>query len=295
MKSNLKKYYDKRYEKDIFEKKFLTTNPYSKLKKFFDSKGYDISYNFYNNLINLKIEEDEKELYSYDIFTNTLCSSCSKTDIYALLTLASADRLNRKQGVIDLSSRGYGLNEGITDFYNQIITNSKSIFPFENFVASVFYKIDPKTLDLAYFGYEYFKMDDFILYDGYIDLYNLLDLYHDNYYKLFNLYKDKFIQERYYFNLVYGNSLRKRNYELSGIENSIDKLEFENYTNVYDILNLLTDIVIENEKISNSKKKEILMYMNNKFKMITSLDELLYLSGLNNLVIDNKKVKELRK
>ena len=41
---------------------------------------------------------------------------------------------------------------------------------------------------------------------------------------------NRFSEERYYFNLIYGDTLRKKNTKLTEIESEINNLENKNYT-----------------------------------------------------------------
>lgn len=301
MKSNLKKYYDKRYKRDIVKNNILNDNPFAKVHKFISEYDYKfIADNFYNNLFNLTIEESNKNDYNYDYEYNKIYSSDKRLDIYAVLTLASTDRFHNKKGIIK-DNIGYGLNNGITDYYNQIITKNKSLFPFENFVANTLDKIDKENLAKAYFDPYNNTLENIIPQDSYNDFNKLLDEYHNMYLKLMYLYKEKFYEGRYYYNLVYGNTLKKKNTRLTNIENNIELLEKQSYENVYLIILHLINYTTYNHNLSNKEKQEILLFIKNKFNKLTLEDNLSYLRGLNSLKALNniekpdKKIKELRK
>ena len=109
------------------------------------------------------------------------------------------------------------------------------------------------------------------------------------------LYRYRFSEERYYFNLIYGDTLRKKNTKLTEIESEINNLENKNYTIVYDVINNLIEFVSNNNNLSNENKKDILTFMNNKFNKLLSKDELLYLNGLSEILKDKKQTKRLVK
>ena len=109
------------------------------------------------------------------------------------------------------------------------------------------------------------------------------------------LYRYKFSEERYYFNLVYGETLRKRNIKLHELEDKINKLESENYTIVYDILDNLVEFISNNDELTNKKKKECFAFMSTKLEKLLSKDELFYLNELNDTFKSNENVKRLVK
>lgn len=300
MESNLKKYYDKRDRISLIENigHIFSPNPFCLVNEFICSNfNYKfLTDNYYNNLINLKVlnEPNKKCLYSYDSEVNTIYSSDSKADIFALLDVASTDRFSKKSGVIK-GNIGYGLNYGIADFYNRKITKEKSFFPFESFVASVINKIDPNLLAKVYFAPKVNNLTELIPNDKYDIFLELIDKYHNNYLKLMKLYRYKFSEERYYFNLVYGETLRKKNIKLHKLEDKINSLESENYTIVYDVLDNLVEFISNNNKLNEKTKIETLEFMINKLDKILSKDEFLYLNGLSKILKDKKQTKRLVK
>lgn len=300
MESNLKKYYDRKNRISLIEKKgsVFNPNPFYLVNEFIYSsfKYKYLTDNYYDNIFNLKVlnEPNKKCLYSYDSEYNTVYSSNSKADIFALLNVASTDRFSKKSGVIK-ENIGYGLNYGITDFYNKKITRDKSFFPFESFVASVINKADSDILAKAYFDPKFNNLSELIPDDKYDSFLELIDKYHDNYLKLMKLYRYKFSEERYYFNLVYGETLRKRNVKLYELEDKINKLESENYTIVYDVLDNLVEFISNNDELTNKKKKECFAFMSSKLEKLLSKDELFYLNELNDTFKSNENVKRLVK
>ena len=300
MESNIKKYNDKRYKISIIENKgkILGQNPFYLVNNFICS-NYDCKFltdNFYKNIFNLTVtkESNGKCLFNYDSNSNTLYSSDSRIDVFALLNVASTDRFKNRSGIIQ-NNIGYGLNYGITDFYNKKITKDKSFFPFESYVASVINKIDSEALAKSYFEPSHNNLYEIIPTDKYNKFLELIDKYHDNYLKLVKLYRYRFSEERYYFNLIYGDTLRKKNTKLTEIESEINNLENKNYTIVYDVINNLIEFVSNNNNLSNENKKDILTFMNNKFNKLLSKDELLYLNGLSEILKDKKQTKRLVK
>ena len=109
------------------------------------------------------------------------------------------------------------------------------------------------------------------------------------------LYRYKFSEERYYFNLVYGETLRKRNIKLHELEDKINTLESENYTIVYDILDNLVEFISNNDELTKKKKKECFAFMSTKLEKLLSKDELFYLNELNDTFKSNENVKRLVK
>lgn len=297
MESNIKKYFDKRDKISLIENMghIFSPNPFYLLNSFI-CVNYGQKYltdNYYNNIFNLKVLEcsDKKCLFYYDEIDNKIYSSDSKTDIFALLNLASTDRFNKKSGVIK-NNIGYGLNYGITDFYNRKITKDKSYFPFECFIASTIDKIDKKTLANNYFDPTHNDLNEIIPSDKYDEFLKLVDEYHDNYLKLMKLYRYKFSEERYYFNLIYGNTLRKRNIRLSELESKINSLESKNYTIVYDVLDNLINFISNNNNLSIEDKKNALTFMNNRFNKILANDDFYYLNDLGDTLKENIKVNK---
>lgn len=300
MESNIKKYYDKKDKIGLIDNMghIFSLNPFYLVNSFICT-NYGKKYltdNYYNNIFNLKITNDKNNnyLFYYNETNNSIYSSNSKTDIFALLSLASTDRFNEKSGVIK-NNIGYGLNYGITDFYNRKITKDKSYFPFECFIAHVLDKIDKNTLASSYFDPTHNNLSKIIPNDKYDEFLKLIDEYHDNYINLIKLNRNKFSEELYYHNLIYGNTLRKRNLKLNELEQEINLLESKNYTIVYDVLDNLINFISNNNNLTPEEKTNTLIFMSNRFNKIFSNDEFYYLNDLNISLKDSVKVKKIVK
>lgn len=280
MKSNLKKYYETDIEHMINNKgTLLEPNPYYQVNKFITAKNSKLTTNYINNLENLKISDTKERqcLSSYNPVKNELYSKGGRADVYGLLYVASNDINKEHTGVITEEDLGYGLNNGITDLFTNMINGKRLTYPIEAITASVLYNINEQALLKSYFENDHNKL--LYISKSYKELLSLLDIYHDNYIQLFSLYREKFLHDKYYHNLVYGTALKANDTTLREIENQIYKLENENYTCVADIISIIVDLIL-NSGINIQNISKITNDTNNKLNKTYYKEEFYYLLGL---------------
>lgn len=301
MNSNLKKYYtNKGLLFSLIDSKgeLFNPNPFCLVNNFLSDnfKDKNATLNYYNNLLHLNISEEQEKgyLFDYDPDSNTIISKNTKSDIYALIHIASVDKYKKEIGIIS-DNKGYGLNTGINELYAKKISGCKESFPLETTVAEVLDKIDRDALGEAYFCNNNTDLIKLIGEDNYSKLLKLVDIYHDTYILLHNLYNEKFAIERYYFNSIYGRDLKKNNVRLIEIDTKIEHLEYYNYTVTYDIIHLLTNIISECNFLEDNIKLKYLDKLEKKLNKIFSKPEFMYLNDLSNEVSKNNSVNKLVK
>lgn len=292
MKSNLEKYYETDIEHMINNKgTILEPNPYYQVNKFISNKDNKLTSNYLSNLETLNITNTNERncLSCYNPVKNELYSKNEKADVYGLLYVASNDINKPHTGVITEEDIGYGLNNGITDLFTSMINGKRLTYPIEAITASVLYAINDQIILKSYFENDHQNLV-YILKE-YKDLLVLLDSYHDNYLELFNLYKDKFLHDRYYHNLVYGTTLKANDETLKEIENKIYTLESSNYTYVADIITIMTDL-ITNSGLNIRAISKIANDTNSKLNKTYYKEEFYYLLGLKDRITDEVSKKK---
>ena len=123
----------------------------------------------------------------------------------------------------------------------------------------------------------------------------LVDKYHNTYISLSSLYNQKFINEKYYYNSIYGREFRRSNAKLLELENKIELLENSNYTVTYDIIQTLIKIINDAKDLENDTKAKYLESLNKKLNKIFSKPEFMYLNNLTNEIAKNASVNKLVK
>lgn len=283
MSSNLEKIYSKKDEFDILNRRtyLFSSNPFYKVNNFITNIDKRFNKNYLLNLRNLIITTEKQEGYTsdYDYKNNKIYSKDSKSDIFALLHVASNNREKEYTGIITKDGIGYGLNNGITEYYTNLINGKKLVYPIEALAANVLDAVEHRALALSYFenNSEAIQLADSEI----ITLIKTLDNYHDNYLELTNLYKQKEDKERFYHNQIYGNTLEDKNIELKRINGKIYRLECLNYGNVYDIYGLLISI-IRKSRLNKNEQSILIEYVNGKFSNIFEKENFYYLNNLTN-------------
>ena len=275
MKSKLKKIYDARDYFDILNKPsyFLTPNPIYQVNNFIVDANKKMNGNFLSNLNDLNILSTNEPLckVDYDYNTNTLYCNDRSADVYGLLHVASNNRRKQYTGIILNSDVGYGINNGLTETFTHNINGSKFSYPLEAVVAEVLLTIDS---DLMY--YSYFSNNGslvMLLNNKVEELMRNVDKYHDNTIELNSLYKELFALKC----SVYKNNEYKNRLEC--VNEKMLKLEYDNFATVYNIFNLLVDI-ISNSKLSRSDKQKLLSKTYYECEHIFSKEEMSYLLEL---------------
>lgn len=301
MSSNLKKYYTNRgLLFSLLESRgeIFNPNPFYLVNNFLivSFKNKDIAFNYYNNLLHLNISNKPEKgfLFGYNPENNTVYSKNTKSDIYALVHIASVDRYRKKTGII-LDNIGYGLNTGITELYTKKILGIKESFPIETTVAKTLDKINHEALGESFFCNNATALSNAINPDNYESLLQLVDKYHNTYISLSSLYNQKFINEKYYYNSIYGREFRRSNAKLLELENKIELLENSNYTVTYDIIQTLIKIINDAKDLENDTKAKYLESLNKKLNKIFSKPEFMYLNNLTNEIAKNASVNKLVK
>ena len=299
MKSNLKRIYMNKGNFDILNNRryLIYSNPFYLVNRFIVRIDDRLNNNYLFNLKDLGIIDNDDNRYTsnYDYLYNVVSSSNSKSDVFALLHVASNKKGNNYTGIITKDGIGYGLNNGVTDYYTNLINGKRNSYPIEAIVAKVFDKILHKTLATCYFeNNSFYFCNSLCLSESFIiDFMKKIDIYHDNYIELIHCYREKFEKERYYNNEIYGKNLKEKNIQLQRLYNKIHFLEKENYSIVYDIYYSLVDF-IENSEIIYNEKIKLIEYINNEFNKLFCKEEFNYLSNLNN-VFENVNVRKLVK
>lgn len=275
MKSSLKRIHDARNRFDILNSPnyFIWTNPFYQVNKFITNIDKDLNKNFINNINNLIIEEEPRKIQPtvYNYYSNILNTKGLLNNIYTLLHMASNDIDKRYLGIIIEDGIGYSLNEGLTELFANEICYKGYNYPFEVTVAKSLFMIDKKIVAESYFNND---GNNLMLINSKIkDLMISLDSYHDNYVKLLSLYKEK--------NIIEQSKYKDEKLE-SLIENlnySINMIEEENFENVYNIFNILINI-INNSKIEEEQKQYLFKVISDEFNSIFTNSNLTYLQEL---------------
>lgn len=281
MNSNLKKMYGKMNYSELLGTRTyqLSSNPFYKVNNFIANIEKGLNKNYLGNLIDLIIMQENQTEYTsdYDYKNNKVYSKDSKSDIFGLLHVASNDREKEYTGIITKDGIGYGLNNGITEYYTNQINGKKFVYPIEALSANVLDAVQHRILALSYF-----KNNSEILERANseaITLMKTLDTYHDNYLELTNLYKQKDDKERFYHNQIYGNSFENKDVELRRINGRIYKLECINYGIVFDIYGLLISI-IRRSALNKNEQSILIEYVNKTFNNLFKKDNFNYLNNL---------------
>jgi len=296
MKSNLERIYNHKDDFDILNKRnfMFYSNPFYLVNNYINNIDRHLNHNFINNLNDLQISNTNEFGYNsnYDYKNNIVNSKDSKSDVFALLHVASNNRKKEYTGIITPEGVGYGLNNGLTDYYTNKINGKKIVYPIEALVAKTLDKICQGEVSLDYFENEY---RNFIEYDDCIlNLMKLVDQYHDNYIELIECYRNKFEKERFYYNSIYGRQLKEKNIQLQELYNKISKLEYNNYTLVEKIHELLLDIIYYTD-FNYSDMHLIAWNFENELETIISKENFGYLSNLINSFEWPRKGKKLIK
>ena len=290
MKSNLIKIYESKKEIDFLNEEYygLRRNPFYEVNNFIYGIDKNLNKNYLDNLQDLKVLPDyhRDSLCSYDYENNIAYSKGGKADAFVLFHVASNDRTKENTGVIDSEGNGYGLNTGITELFTYKVNNISLMYQVETFMAEIMYCLYKDELANSYFNNNSNilksanpNINDVMLY---------LDQYHDNYIKLISLNRSIFSKERFYYNQVYGDTLKEKDDELNSIYESIYKLESANITYCNSLLDYIIKM-IEKSNISQGEKLSILLKVKNTFTKITSKEDFDYLSEVNNNVLSNMK------
>lgn len=300
MKSNLERIYRNRDYFDILNtsRYLFISNPFYQVNKFSTSFDKDLNDNFLFNLKDLSIAENKTNEYisNYDYKHNVVSSKEAKSDVFALLHVASNDRKRNYTGIINEEGMGYGINSGLTDYYTSLINGKKYSYPIEAVIAKTIDKICHKDLESSYFknNVNILLNSNKINKECLAELFLLVDKYHDNYIELIRLYKDKFEKERYYHNEVYGKYLKGKNKKILDLDNKIYELEYNNYIIVDDIYWLLIDI-IDFSKTTDSFKQVLIESLDSDLTHLFKLEQFSYLNNqCNYFVKDSSSVKIMR-
>lgn len=303
MKSSLKKIYDNKDNFNIIENRryFFILNPFYLVNRFITRIDDNLNKNYLLNLANLTVQEndDTKCLSNYNYLHNIISSSNSKSDVFALLHVASNNRERKYTGIITEDGIGYGLNCGITDYYTNLINRKNLTYPLEVIIARVLNYIDNKDLATSYFTNNFELIQTKLKNENLIDLMALLDEYNDNYITLIRLYNERFDKERYYYNEIYGNQLKEKDLKLQNLYTKIHRLEYNNYDIVYKIYNCIINIIEKNINLYPETKETLIQFVNNEFCELFKMEQFKYLQNISNsfrkIEVTNVKVMKLVK
>ena len=301
MKSNLERIYLNKDNFDILSNhryNFLP-NPFYLVNKFITRIDNSLNKNYLFNLKDLSIEDSTGKDYisNYDYRHNRISSSDSKSDVFALLHLASNGINKKYTGIITIDGVGYGLNSGITDYYTNLINGKIYSYPVEALIAKTLDSVNHKLLATSYFeNNSHLLCQSLNIPVHYaLDLLELVDNYHDNYIELIKCYREKFDKERFYHNEIYGKFLKEKNKQLVDLYGKIHELEQTNYILVDDIYWLLIDI-IDFSKLNTSEKNRIIKHLNDNLSELFKKEQFNYLSNLVNFFqkTEDKKIKVMK-
>lgn len=277
MKNTLKKIYDAREEFDILNKStyHFMQNPFYQVNKYISNINEGLTKNFKENLNDLKIEIESNPLYksSYDYTTNTLYCKNVKTDVFALLHMASNDKDKKYTGIILNGEIGYGLDNGLTEMFAVDINHENFIHPLEATIAKSLYMIDPKIVTFSYFTNDGNSL--LLLNKNIKELMVNIDNYYNNYIKLIFLNKELFARK--YRKLRSSN----QNKELKELESEIYYLERINFENAYKSFKILINIINES-KLSLEEKQDLFTRLYNEFDILFGDEQFSYLNELAN-------------
>ena len=287
MKNTLKKIYDTREEFDILNKPtyHFMTNPFYQVNKYISNIDEGLTKNFRENLNDLKIELETNPLYksSYDYTTNTLYCKNLKTDVFALLHMASNDKDKKYTGIISSGEIGYGLDNGLTEMFAVDINHENFIHPLEATIAKSLYMIDPKIVTFSYFTNDGNSL--LLLNKNIKELMVNIDNYYNNYIKLIFLNKELFARK--YRKLRSSN----QNKELKELESEIYYLERINFENAYKSFKILINIINES-KLSLEEKQDLFTRLYNEFDILFGDEQFSYLNELANEFKTNNYTKK---
>jgi len=296
MRSNIERIYNHKDEFDILNRNnyLLSPNPFFQVHNFINSINKDLNSNFLMNLNDLKISKNKEDGCSsnYDYKKNVIYSKDSKSDVFALLHVASNNRQNKYTGIITKEGVGYGLNNGLTDYYANMINGKKIVYPIEALAAKIIDMIYHGNLVKSYFKNNSEEITNVNIFIS--KLMELVDTYHDNYIELMECYMEKFNKERYYYNAVYGKFLKEKNIQLQELYNKIHKLEYNNYALVEDIYFMLIDI-IEISRLCLDDQNHLINLLDNEIKEIIKKENFSYLNNLVDTLESTHKGKKLTK
>lgn len=291
MGSNLKKCYEKYYDGESVltltsaSNTLVSSNPFYMVEEFLTKYYVNCKKNYHSNLKDLKVVKNASRhyIFDYDNVTNTISSKDFLGDIYGLLHIASFDRENDKNGIIN-NGVGYGLNAGICEFYASTIVNVKNRYPIESLVAEFINRIDINILGESYFGNKPLNLSDGLI--------SNIDKYHDNYINLSNLYNELFYQGMALNGSIYGKLFRGNSFDLTSMEYRIDKLENDNFALVYNIISELVKMIY-NSNLTEQEKAKDLVDLNRELNRIYDNAHFHYLRELIDVVKDSSEVKKL--
>lgn len=291
MGSNLKKCYEKYYDGESVltltsaNNTLVISNPFYMVEEFLNKYYVNCKKNYHSNLKDLKVIKNASRhyIFDYDNVTNTISSKDFLGDIYGLLHIASVDRENDKNGIIN-NGVGYGLNAGICEFYASTIVNVKNRYPIESLVAEFINRIDINILGESYFGNKPLNLSDGLI--------SNIDKYHDNYINLSNLYNELFYQGMALNGSIYGKLFRGNSFDLTSMEYRIDKLENDNFALVYNIISELVKMIY-NSNLTEQEKAKDLVDLNRELNRIYDNAHFHYLRELIDVVKDSSEVKKL--
>ena len=273
MKSSLEKIYVNRDNFDILNNSryLFSSNPFYQVNRFITRIDNSLTKNYLLNLKDLGVVNIKNSEYTsdYDYLHNIASSRDDKSDVFVLLHVASNDKNKKYTGIINEDGVGYGLNNGLTEYYTNRINGKRYSYPIESIVAKILDKVAHKTLAISYFKNNSNLLCTSLNLPEYfiLDLFELVDNYHDNYIELMNSYREKFEKERYYHNEVYGKFFKEKNKQLSDLYVNIHELEYTNYVLVENIYYLLIDIIMFS-KMNTSEKNIIIELVNNEFSKL---------------------------
>ena len=296
MGSNLKKCYEKYYDGESVltltsaNNTLVISNPFYMVEEFLNKYYVNCKKNYHSNLRDLKVVKNiySDYIFDYNNVTNTISSKDFCGDIYGLLHLASVDRENDKNGVIN-NGIGYGLNAGICEFYASTIVNVRNRYPIESLVAEFNNRIDINILGESYFDNKPLNLSKNFI--------SNIDKYHDNYIDLSNIYNQLFYQGMAINGSIYGKLFRSNNSKYSKDflkykEYMMDKLENDNFALVYNIISELVKMIY-NSNLTEQEKAKDLVDLNRELNRIYDNAHFHYLRELIDVVKDSSEVKKL--
>lgn len=293
MKSSLKRIYDNRDSFNIIENRryFFVSNPFYLVNRFITRIDDNLNKNYLLNLKNLIVQEndDNKCLSNYNYLHNIVSSSNSKSDVFALLHVASNNPERKYTGIITEDGIGYGLNCGITDYYTNLINGKTLTYPLEVIIVKVLNYIEHKDLATSYFANNFGLLQTKLKDENLVDLMALIDEYNDNYITLIRLYNERFDKERYYYNEIYGKQLKEKDLKLQNLYNKIHRLEYNNYDIVYNIYNYIINIIEHNIE----EKETLIQIVNNEFCKLFKMEQFKYLQNISNS-FEKTKVTDMK-
>lgn len=271
MRSVLKRIYDVRKGYDAFniQKFYLNNNPIYQVDKFIGNININLIENFRKNMSDIVILEDNE--YYYDNCSNMLYCDKKSNDIWGLLHVASNDQKKMNVGIITNDDFGIGLNEGITEVFENELGVHNYRYLLESVVARVLLAID---FDLVTHSYFTNSGDDLILFgDSIKGLIVNVDKYFKNHNEVMRLYKEKNEKKDSEF-----KNLEKKKY-INELNNCIFDIECDIYVNVYNIIENLIRVISESN-LNEFEKQGLYKLAKEELRAVFSIKELGYLYEL---------------